>query len=66
MGTYSNRNSFANSRFTEESEPTAEDIVEAIQDAINKNPKAFIGELGLNGEFERYTVKAGGKYEDCV
>ena len=59
METYSNRNSFPNSRFTEESEPTAEDIVEAIQDAINKNPNAFIGALGLNGEFERYTVKAG-------
>ena len=63
MGTYSNRNIFPNSRFTEESEPTAEDIVEAIQAAINKNPKAFIGALGLNGEFKRYTVKVGGNYE---
>ena len=53
MGIYSNQ----------ESEPTAGDIAEAIQDAINKNPKAFIGALGLNGEFERYTVKVGGNYE---
>ena len=59
MGIYSNRNSFPNSRFTEESKLAAEDIAEAIQDAINKNPKAFIGALGLNGEFDRYTVKAG-------
>lgn len=63
MGMYSNRNSFPNSRFTEESEPTEEAIAQAIQDAINKNPKAFIGALGLNGEFERYTVKVGGKNE---
>lgn len=63
MGTYSNSNSFQNSRFAEESEPTAQEIAEEIQDAINRNPKAFIGALGLNGEFYRYTVKAGGNYE---
>lgn len=63
MGMYSNRNSFPNSRFTDELELTSEDIAEAIQDAINKNPNAFIGALGLNGEFERYTVKVGVNYE---
>lgn len=61
MGTYSNRNSFPNSRFSDESEPTTDDIVQAIQDAINKNPNAFIGALGLNGEFERYTVNVRGR-----
>ena len=63
MGIYSNRKSFPNSRFTEESKLTAEDIAEAIQDAINKNPNAFIGALDLNGGFKRYTVKVGGKNE---
>lgn len=63
MGKHSNRNSFPNSRFTEESEPTSEDIAEAIQDAINKNPNAFIGAFGVNGEVETYTVKVRGRYD---